>query len=124
MHKSVIKYHDPEPDVWQVNDVVMDAYMSFKERCYQASALALCDLYVDMGLQNDIPFHQFLTKLAYEKKQTGSCKFRLVTDFPYFNSPIERYNAINEKLKNSKFKLDFPAIDNAFVLLMFANPEV
>ena len=86
--------------------------------------MAICEMYIEIGEMYEMPFHQFILKLADEKKQKGACKFRLVTDLPYSLSKIDFYNNLKEKLKDSKFKLDFPAIDDALVELIYANPEV
>lgn len=122
-YKTVIKYHEPDPFDWQVNDVIMDAFSAFQTRCYQASPMALCEMYIQLGLMNEMPFQQFVTQLAIDKGRDEACPFTLMADLPYFESTSDFYDAIEEKLKKYKFPLDFPAIEYALVLLAFAKPE-
>jgi len=123
MYQLVIEYHKPEPDEWQMNDVILDAYMTFRYKCYKASPLAILELYLKMGMQNEIPFHTFIFKLVCDKKRDGSCQFTLVQDIGLDDTNDEELkNEICNQLKDSKFEVEFPLIISSLVSLNFANP--
>ena len=113
-----IKYLEPKPFEGIFNDIVLDGYIAFRTRCYQASPLDLLDLYLSMGLQYDIPFHTFLFKLVCEKRKDDACPFTLIHDI----EPEEFNKVLKEKLKNAKYPFELSLVIASLGHLNNVNP--
>jgi hypothetical protein len=120
---GIIEYHEPGKHDWMLNDVELDSFIAFTERCYRASRIAILDLYLDMGMILRMPFLTFIMKLISDKHRKEACKFELVDD----TISIDDVYAIIESslfTSDSKWKCDrnFDTIENAFRQLADANP--
>lgn len=87
-NRIILKYHPPsKKNDGMLNEVGMDDINTFGTRCYQASKMAILELYLDaMGGIYNISFPEFVLMLASRKKSFGSCEFELVEDNLMFQS--------------------------------------
>lgn len=120
---GIIEYYEAPKDMWQTNDVELDALSSFTNRCHTASRLAILDMYLDLGLVERMSFSSFILMLAAEKKKSWACPFRLVSEIPEITSELADAE-IEDSLYDTKWKDDnIDTVNSAFSILATSNPH-